>query len=136
VNLRSRVDAVRAHFAARVEVSRVEIRFAEHIQQFAKWWFDLIKNIIVVVALKVLADKAHLWYVSALSEISKYILIFYCLSYTQGYYYVPFGSRASGTIRLLTSVISAILVMLLIIWSISGSAILIIEVLSKLQTRQ
>ena len=136
MNFRMLVDAVRAHFEARTAVSEIEMRFAERFRQFAKWWFDLVKNAIVVVALKVLADKSQLWYINVLYQFSKYILIFYCIAYFQGYYYVPFGSQTGGIIRFITFVITAVLVWLLILWSISASAVLIIEALSKLQTHQ
>jgi hypothetical protein len=104
MNLRMLIDTVRLHFQTRTGMVQQEIEIGRHIRNFAKWWFDFVKNAIVVVALRVFADKADIWYVTLLYNFSKLILILYVLSYIQGRYYFPFGSQSKGLLRIVLSV--------------------------------
>src|ERR1700683_3413871 len=73
------------------------------IRDFAKWWFDLIKNVILVTALRVLSDRADSWLVTGIYVFSNFALLAYCLTYVQGWYYTPFRSHPNRFLSLFVS---------------------------------
>jgi hypothetical protein len=127
------VDAVKNHLAARVGVSEKEMENASKIRDFAKWWFDLIKNAVLVVALKVFADKAHVWYVTALYWVTYLLLIAYIFTYIQGRYYFPFHNENKGQISVMTVMITSTVIAVVVTMLISFFTAFIVTAISEVQ---
>ena len=51
VRLGTLIDVIRNHLKASISISEYETEANKSFRHFVKWWFDLIKNAILVVAL-------------------------------------------------------------------------------------
>jgi hypothetical protein len=63
-----------------------DLQTHNYVRQAAKWFFDLAKNARVAGALKFLATKSDSFLVKIASEVAFAALLFYCLSYVQGWH--------------------------------------------------
>jgi hypothetical protein len=132
VTLKMLVDAIKNHFDANVMVSEAETEFTKRSRHFIKWWFDLIKNTLLVVALRVFAEKSHLWYVYVLYVFSNSLLVIYCASYFQGRYYIPTLHVKESLLLILTFGITLFGVLAAFILVGVGTSV-VIDALSQVQ---
>ena len=93
------IDAARDHLKASISTNEVGLEISKRFRHFVKLWFDFLKNAILVVALKVIADKTHNGYIIGLYLFSYSLLIVYCVSYFHGYHYFPFYSQKRSPLR-------------------------------------
>src|SRR5687768_17045967 len=59
--------------------------YGDRIRDFAKWWFDLLKNILVVATLWVLGRKTENPYLVSLALLSYLVLLVHCVSYAHSW---------------------------------------------------
>jgi hypothetical protein len=51
------------------------------VRSFMKWYFELLKNSVLVAAVFYFAQKTKSVYIAEIAEFSKFVLILYCLTY-------------------------------------------------------
>jgi hypothetical protein len=127
MSLQSALDGVKTHFDANLVINPVDFRTNKWIRDFAKWWFDLIKNMILVTALRVLSDRAESWLVTGIYLLSTFMLLTYVLTYFMGWYYVPFRNHPNKFISGFVSLGIGVLISWGAIQTISVAEALIIE---------
>lgn len=68
-----------------------EITVLDAIRNFAKWFFDLLRNFVLVGGLKYFAEKSDSTVLFYLHEFALLVIFFYCLSYADQWYINLFG---------------------------------------------
>jgi hypothetical protein len=134
MSLESILTKVNAHFANSTYFVESDMPYHLRLRNFTKWWFDLIKNAIVVVALQVLADKAKSSYVTVLYFFSNFVLLAFCMSYLQTWLYYPFGRDAKRFLGIIS--IGAGAVIFLALWlGVSRGEQAVLDALARAQSR-
>ena len=104
------------------------------LRKFAKWWFDLLKNAILLVAIKVIANKSGNLYIYSVSILSNVLFSMYITSYFNGWSYYPLGVNNQ---RKNASILTVIFVVIFLFTSMLLSVVSLnfIETLVKLQIK-
>jgi hypothetical protein len=63
-----------------------EIAVLEAVSNFSRWFFDLLRNFVLVGGLKFFAEKSNSAILLYLHEFALIVLFFYCLSYADQWY--------------------------------------------------
>jgi len=134
MNILSLLDRIHTHITTRVVVDQFEQTLNEWVRRFAKWWFDLVKNGIVVVALKILADRADNLFVSAVYDITYFLFLVFCMSYGHGIYYYPLGAEKNNRITFAISLAIGALIVTFAILAISVTSGIILRAIEVAQT--
>jgi hypothetical protein len=74
-----------------LEQPQGEIALAELVRNFSQWFFDLLRNFVLVGGLRYFAEKSGstlLWYLHAFAL---FVILLYCLSYADQWYVNLFG---------------------------------------------
>lgn len=134
MNIQPFLNKVQTHITTRVVVDQFELTINARVRQFVKWWFDLIKNGIVVVALKVLSDRSDSLFISTIYFVSYCFFVVFCMSYGQGIYYYPFGAQRNNRVRFVLSMLIGVLVIGLATLGLSLTSGLILRAIEVAQT--
>jgi len=76
-------------YAKIFHVSDSDLWVAEKIRAFAKWWLDLVRNIVVVAVLLYVSRKANSWPITIIAYASFGALVGYCLTYSSWWFWSP-----------------------------------------------
>ncbi len=68
-----------------------ELALLQLVRNFAKWFFDLLRNFVLVGGLKYFAEKSGSAILFYLHEFALIVIFFYCLSYADQWYINLFG---------------------------------------------
>ena len=68
-----------------------EITVLDAVRSFAKWFFDLLRNFVLVGGLKYFAEKSNSAVLFYLHEFALVVIFLYCLSYADQWYINLFG---------------------------------------------
>ena len=63
-----------------------EIALWELVRNFSKWFFDLLRNFVLVGGLKYFAEKSNSIVLTHLHEFAQIVIFLYCLSYADQWY--------------------------------------------------
>jgi hypothetical protein len=63
-----------------------EIALWELVRNFSKWFFDLLRNFVLVGGLKYFAEKSNSTVLTHLHEFAQIVIFLYCLSYADQWY--------------------------------------------------
>jgi hypothetical protein len=68
-----------------------EIALWDLVRNFSKWFFDLLRNFVLVGGLKYFAEKSNSTVLTHLHEFAQIVIFLYCLSYADQWYINLFG---------------------------------------------
>lgn len=68
-----------------------ELTLAEAIRNFSNWFFDLLRNFVLVGGLKYFAEKSGSVILTYIHEGALLVILLYCLSYADQWYVNLFG---------------------------------------------
>ena len=68
-----------------------KITVLDAVRSFAKWFFDLLRNFVLVGGLKYFAEKSNSAVLFYLHEFALVVIFLYCLSYADQWYINLFG---------------------------------------------
>jgi hypothetical protein len=68
-----------------------EIALWDLVRNFSKWFFDLLRNFVLVGGLKYFAEKSNSTVLTYLHEFAQIVIFLYCLSYADQWYLNVFG---------------------------------------------
>jgi hypothetical protein len=68
-----------------------ELTLAEAIRNFSNWFFDLLRNFVLVGGLKYFAEKSESVILTYIHEGALLVILLYCLSYADQWYVNLFG---------------------------------------------
>ncbi|MGA7455812.1 MAG: hypothetical protein WBW51_00590 [Methyloceanibacter sp.] len=68
-----------------------EIALWELVRNFSKWFFDLLRNFVLVGGLKYFAEKSNSTVLTYLHEFALLVILAYCISYADQWYINLFG---------------------------------------------
>jgi hypothetical protein len=66
-------------------------------REAAKWFLDLVRNIVVVAVLLAFASKSTSWSVWILANLAWFALTTYVVSYIQQWFFFPFPTRMASS---------------------------------------
>jgi hypothetical protein len=76
-------------YAKFLHISVADSWGAEKIRAIAKWWLDLMRNVVVVSVLLYLSKKSDSWPLPIVAYVSFASLVLYCLTYTTWWFFNP-----------------------------------------------
>jgi hypothetical protein len=85
--------ALQSGFFRRNEYGWIQMRAREA----AKWFLDLVRNIVVVAVLLAFASKSTSWSVWILAHLAWLALTAYVVSYIQQWFFFPFPTRMASS---------------------------------------
>jgi hypothetical protein len=77
-----------------LEQPQGEIAFADLTRNFSHWFFDLLRNFVLVGGLRYFAEKSGSAILWALHAFALLVILLYCLSYADQWYVNVFGFLA------------------------------------------
>jgi len=106
-----------------------EIAAAQLVRNFSEWFFDLLRNFVLVGGLKYFYEKSGSPVLFYLHEFALVVIFFYCLSYADQWYLNLFGplenKRLAHWLNRIVNLTVAVLLFLLIRW---GAKIIVAEI--------
>ena len=134
VNLQPFLVKFQAHLNSSIFVNEVDLTVGEKIRRFCKWWFDLLKNILLVTALNIFSQRTDSWFITGLYVLSLLMLLGYWQTYVNGWFYFPFRSHRNRVVSGFVSSIVAVAISFIAVQTISTGGTLIIDRLAEVQT--
>ena len=74
-----------------LEQPQGEIALADLTRNFSQWFFDLLRNFVLIGGLRYFAEKSGSTILWALHGIALFVILLYCLSYADQWYVNVFG---------------------------------------------
>ncbi|HZP08142.1 hypothetical protein [Methyloceanibacter sp.] len=106
-----------------------EIAAAQLVRNFSQWFFDLLRNFVLVGGLKYFYEKSGSTVLFYLHELALVVIFFYCLSYADQWYLNLFSviddKRLAHWLNRAVNFAVAVLLFLLIRW---GAKIIVAEI--------
>ena len=106
-----------------------EIALWELVRNFSKWFFDLLRNFVLVGGLKYFAEKSNSTVLTHLHEFAQIVIFLYCLSYADQWYLNIFGflenKRLAHWLNMAVNIALAILLFAMIN---RGASIIVAEI--------
>ncbi len=106
-----------------------EIAAAQLVRNFSQWFFDLLRNFVLVGGLKYFYEKSGSPVLFYLHELALVVIFFYCLSYADQWYLNLFSviddKRLAHWLNRAVNFAVAVLLFLLIRW---GAKIIVAEI--------
>lgn len=108
----SKPGSLRRYFANTFRIVEHQTPPFSVTRPFVKWYFDALKNFMIVAAISIIADKSHIVFMRIIAFISTCILSVYFVSYLYDIYITPFPSHvrlSRGLNRLAYAIVVAAL---------------------------
>ena len=106
-----------------------EIALWELVRNFSKWFFDLLRNFVLVGALKYFAEKSNSTVLTHLHEFAQIVIFLYCLSYADQWYLNIFGFLENRRLaHWLNMAVNIALAILLFAMINRGASIIVAEI--------
>lgn len=114
------LTSYRQHLLQRPEGA---IALRELVRNFSQWFFDLLRNFVLVGALKYFSEKSGSSVLSYLHEFALLVILLYCLSYADQWYVNLFGFLENRLVahwlNRTVNIALALALFLLIRWGVS-----------------
>ncbi len=106
-----------------------EIAAAQLVRNFAQWFFELLRNFVLVGGLKYFYEKSGSPILFYLHEFALIVMFFYCLSYADQWYINLFSfienKRLAHWLNRTVNLTIAVILFLLIRW---GAKVIVVEI--------
>jgi hypothetical protein len=106
-----------------------EIAFWQLVRNFSQWFFDLLRNFVLVGGLAYFYEKSGSPVLFYLHEFALLVIFFYCLSYADQWYLNLFSfiddKRVAHALNRTVNIAIAVVLFLVIRWSVS---IIVVEI--------
>ena len=110
-----------------------EIALWELVRNFSKWFFDLLRNFVLVGGLKYFAEKSNSTVLTYLHEFALLVILAYCISYADQWYINLFGFMQDRRRAHWFNMSFNIGVAILLFWVIHRAASTIVAEISRAQ---
>jgi hypothetical protein len=104
-----------------LEQPQGEIALADLMRNFSRWFFDLLRNFVLVGGLRFFAEKSGSEILWSLHVIALVVIVLYCLSYADQWYVNIFGfmenKRLAHLLNRLANVGVAVALLAVIWWA-------------------
>ena len=104
-----------------LEQPQGEIALADWMRNFSHWFFDLLRNFVLVGGLRFFAEKSGSTVLWTLHAIALFVIVLYCLSYADQWYVNIFGflkdKRLAHRLNRIVNVGIALLLLSVIWWA-------------------
>jgi hypothetical protein len=111
-----------------------ELAVLEAVRNFSKWFFDLLRNFVLVGGLKYFAEKSASPILLVLHEVALVVIFFYCLSYADQWYLNLFGFLENKRLAYWLDIILNIAISIVIFAIINQAASIIVAEISRAQS--
>ncbi len=105
----------------------------ELVRNFSKWFFDLLRNFVLVGGLKYFAEKSNSAGLTYLHEFALLVILAYCISYADQWYVNLFGFMQDKRRAHWCNMAVNIGVAVLLFWMIQHAASTIVGEISRAQ---
>lgn len=111
-----------------------ELAIAQGVRAFTKWWFDLLKNLLLLVALGTFSSRANSWALTGAYYFSWILFVSYTYSYFEGTYFYPWIDTKRPRLSIWTSVAVAAILSTGLLIGVQAAVQLTFRSLSDLQS--
>jgi hypothetical protein len=110
-----------------------EVALLDAVRNFTQWFFDLLRNFVLVGGLKYFAEKSGSAILFYLHEIALVVILLYCLSYADQWYINLFSFLKNKRIARWLNRAVNIGIAVLLFWMINRGASIIVAEISHAQ---
>jgi hypothetical protein len=110
-----------------------EIALWELVRNFSKWFFDLLRNFVLVGGLKYFAEKSNSTVLTYLHQLALLVILAYCISYADQWYINLFGFMQDRRRAHWFNMAVNIGVAIFLFWMIQNAASTIVGEISRAQ---
>jgi hypothetical protein len=106
-----------------------EVALVDLVRNFSQWFFDLLRNFVLVGGLKYFYERSGSTVLFYLHEVALLVILAYCISYADQWYLNLFGflenKRLAHWLNRSVNISIAIVLFLIIRW---GASIIVVEI--------
>jgi hypothetical protein len=110
-----------------------ELTLLQLVRNFAQWFFDLLRNFVLVGGLKYFAEKSSSPILLYLHQFALVVIFFYCLSYADQWYINLFGFLSNKRLAYWLDIAFNLAVSAVLFFIINRAASIIVAEISRAQ---